>query len=843
MVNQDMEELKRRVKELEQDREQDRERQREIQQLRENQQEIQRQLQEKDEQLRGKDRQLQEQEEQTQENHRQLQEKDEQLRGKDRQLQEQEEQTQENHRQLQEKDRQLQEKEEQTRATTLHEYLGHCHKHLSESIQVQTDKSLTTQGNPSNATDKIRPDFIQPWTDFIETQKAKLEELFNTYKPYAHVKALESAHFTQTLGKRMADRKLASELDLHTAIRQFIEDPLTQIIKHLQTCDEVRDAFNLPEDFGFHNHPNPLSDFGLQTRKQPDAPKPQPSTPPHSTRPHSTSIPPRCQPDQICTYTTADDVTKVAMTAEFKPPHKLTLDHLRQVLDPDGPEIELQGLIDDAMTSPEDKVKTMVTAVLCQAFSYMVLSETQYGYITTAQAFIFLHIKVEESCKRAYFYLAEPRFDVKKHLEEFPEDQFPLHRTALCQLLAFSILALESAQKDRDAWGDKVELGLKIWAPDTEAIYKQLIETPPPRKSHASPYKPRSYKLDLKPLSRRQTRASAANCRLALESGARDGKDPPGDNGPPSRKTPTRPQAAGRGGRKQPASSSTDGRGTSSSGNRKRAFCTQSCLQGLAYGGPLDGDCPNIADHCQEGDEGNGHRLDGETFRTLLSEQMQWNRIEVCSPLGMQGARGALFKMTLPSHGYTVVAKGTISAFVQDLRHEADVYRRLTSIQGVHIPIFLGNIDLQKPFRYDVAVRIVHMMLLAWSGERLSESKAFGSMDKSVCKLDLMRGINAMHAAGISHRDIRTPNLLWNEEMQRVMIIDFDRADIVMGSNRKRKRLGMVVAKGDGDAEDEEEVVDDGIEGDTETRLDRIENARIKLDLALDYTAADGLCV
>ena len=725
---------------------------------------------------------------------------------------------------------------EEIRQTTLYEYLEHCHEHLSKKIRVQTDKSQSTQGNPKNATRKKRPDFIQPWTDFIETQKAKLEELFFRYRPYADVQAFESAHFTRTFGKRMADRMLASEPDLHTAIRDSVEDPLTSIIKHLQTHDEVRDAFQLSENFRFENHLNTLSDYGQQARKQPDAPKPQPSTPPHST-----PIPPRCRPDQICVYSTIDGLRKPVMTAEFKPPHKLTIDYLRQVLDPDGPEMELEGLINDVMTSSEDEVKSMVAAVLCQAFSYMVSSGILYGYIATGQAFIFLHTKVEEKCKRAYFHLAEPGFDVEKQREEFPEAPSYLHRTALCQLLAFSILALESAQEDRDDWRDDVVNGLETWETNTDAMCKQLTETPSPSQSHVSRYKPRPYKLDLDSSFGPQTRASAKACRLALESGARDGKDPPGDNGLPSRKIATRPQAAGRGGRKQPASSSTDGRGTSSSGNRKRAFCTQSCLQGLAYGGPLDGDCPNIADHCQEGNEGNEHRLDGETFRTLLSEQMQWNRIEVCSPLGMQGARDALFKMTLPSHGYTVVAKGTISAFVQDLRHEADVYRRLTSIQGVHIPIFLGNIDLQKPFYYDAAIRIVHMMLLAWSGERLSESKAFEGMDKSVCKLDLMRGINAVHAAGILHRDIRAPNLLWNEKMQRVMIIDFDRADIVLGSGRKRKRLGMVAAKGDGDAE--EEVVDDGIKGDAETRLDRIENARIKLDLASDNTAAYALCV
>jgi hypothetical protein len=48
-----------------------------------------------------------------------------------------------------------------------------------------------------------------------------------------------------------------------------------------------------------------------------------------------------------------------------------------------------------------------------------------------------------------------------------------------------------------------------------------------------------------------------------------------------------------------------------------------------------------------------------------------------CEPLGKQGARGALFKITLASHGYTFVGKGTVEAFVPDLRHEGQVYERL----------------------------------------------------------------------------------------------------------------------------------------------------------------------
>lgn len=61
--------------------------------------------------------------------------------------------------------------DEEIQESTLTEYLSLCHEHLSESISVQTDKSLSTQGDPSNADGKLRPDYLQPWEDFIDTQK------------------------------------------------------------------------------------------------------------------------------------------------------------------------------------------------------------------------------------------------------------------------------------------------------------------------------------------------------------------------------------------------------------------------------------------------------------------------------------------------------------------------------------------------------------------------------------------------------------------------------------------------------------------------------------------------
>ena len=50
---------------------------------------------------------------------------------------------------------------------------------------------------------------------------------------------------------------------------------------------------------------------------------------------------------------------------------------------------------------------------------------------------------------------------------------------------------------------------------------------------------------------------------------------------------------------------------------------------------------------------------------------------------------------------------------------------------------------------------------------------------------------------GVEHRDVRPPNVLWNSEGRKVMLVDFERSEILkqmpilqeMSPNRKRKHL------------------------------------------------------
>ncbi|KAK8038582.1 hypothetical protein PG993_006993 [Apiospora rasikravindrae] len=61
----------------------------------------------------------------------------------------------------------------------------------------------------------------------------------------------------------------------------------------------------------------------------------------------------------------------------------------------------------------------------------------------------------------------------------------------------------------------------------------------------------------------------------------------------------------------------------------------------------------------------------------LLWEQLEQSLDDGIIPLDDGGARSVLFKVTLLAYGYTFVSKGTVQAFVEDLGHEAAVYRRL----------------------------------------------------------------------------------------------------------------------------------------------------------------------
>ncbi|KAK9335722.1 hypothetical protein V1521DRAFT_438946 [Lipomyces starkeyi] len=113
----------------------------------------------------------------------------------------------------------------------------------------------------------------------------------------------------------------------------------------------------------------------------------------------------------------------------------------------------------------------------------------------------------------------------------------------------------------------------------------------------------------------------------------------------------------------------------------------------------------------------------------LIKQQLAKDLDNYCTPLGMWGIRGALFKLTLFSYGYTFVGKGTTDRLWTDVRAEADVYRALQKAQGSAVPVFLGTIDLKMTYFLEGGACIKHMLLMSWGGERaISESSKRGML-------------------------------------------------------------------------------------------------------------------
>ena len=201
--------------------------------------------------------------------------------------------------------------------------------------------------------------------------------------------------------------------------------------------------------------------------------------------------------------------------------------------------------------------------------------------------------------------------------------------------------------------------------------------------------------------------------------------------------------------------------------------------------------CPNAALHPRIGKK---HALNLPKFLNLIQKQLDNDLDHNFKSLGLQGARGALFKITLASHGYVFVGKGTVEAFVPDLLHEGKIYQRpaMAKLQGTAVPVYLGNINLKDRYCLDIRVLILHLLLMSWGGSLADEDETV--KDAPDLPKRIQQTVGEVRRAGVYQMDVRSPNLLWNREAQRVMLIDFERARLIESSPKKEStRVGRVM--------------------------------------------------
>ncbi|EFR04905.1 hypothetical protein MGYG_07907 [Nannizzia gypsea CBS 118893] len=686
----------------------------------------------------------------------------------------------------------LEKAQKQTQPTSLPEFLDACHVHLSVGFSSRVNHKTGTQGLPENASSKLRPNYIREWTTFPQEQLTVWQDLLNV--DFASEPHFTSLHTLKEIGKDMQVRLMGSEMDLCFYERYTVEDRVSLVIRTLHMNSQLRDKFNILGKVIFENHGNTIDSAER-------SPGPSNSTPQQSpvqkrrrqVDEHGDDIPAmptvwstssRPRADQFCVYNAGSEGNIPVFIIEYKAPHKLTLDTIEKGLG----DIDVNEVIcvaeDDSITKI---IRRRVAAVVTQAFSYMIQGELEFGYICTGEAFIFLRVAADDPTT-VYYYLSIPNNDIKDTTGwNIDPGNNKLHLTAVGQVLAFTLRALKSRPHGQ-VWRKNAEAQLKRWEieDDSRLFSPDIPELEKIKGRKLSEYKPthrsRDEYIRLTPVKTRSRKLFSASCRDPEASSGSSDDDNGGGGFPPSSPTAMLPRRSSNVMVVIPQPSSRDPPPPPPTGRKQYTYntgpiapwCTQKCLLGLRNRGPLDPDCPNVASH------GNGHHvIDDRECRELIREQIigkagPWG----CESMHRHGTSAALFWVTTFPYSYTLVAKAVPIEMVNRAIYEERIYKHLSSIQGVNIPVCLGAVDISpSPLWYDGICAVVRLLLLGHAGRVI---KLHAGLDKLKEFLpSVLESLQAIHGHQVLHRDTHINNMFWNAENKRVILIDFERARII----------------------------------------------------------------
>ncbi|KAH7418838.1 hypothetical protein BKA64DRAFT_565249 [Cadophora sp. MPI-SDFR-AT-0126] len=636
-----------------------------------------------------------------------------------------------------------------------------CHG-FSVALEVITDATLTTQGDTTRPSGRLFPQRIVPWDDFPTQQEGVWQKL-STNTDFHSQRVYPSAHQLDYVQKYLDP--ITSELGLRHYARETVENPVRTLIEEIHGNGQLREQLQLRGTMMFESHTN----LGQQSQPSIEEEIEHMSV----TEPNTSQVGGRrakskgkqaekkgkqntegaCRrragaADQFCIYELSDGQRAPVVLIEYKAPHKFPL---AEIIAGFKGEIQpAEEIINKEGDDFEFLSKSLFAAVVTQLFSSMVGKGVQRGYVFTGEAIIFLFIPDDPTTVRCHLSIP--------HLDFQEDDENRFHRTSVAQISAFVLTAL-AAEAPGQSWHD-VAAGLDTWAVEYIDILKKIPETirkAPPQSS----YKPGRWKGFSRSPIRTRSRRLAITCNS------------------PTRTGPNKSNSSGQ----------DEMEPTCTLRVEDRPYCSQKCLLGLAFGSTIDDQCPNLEYH-------QGKHLRLSTFLRLVRIQLAKDRGRDadCKPFYVKGSRGALFKIRLSSHGYTLVAKAMKQADRKHLLQEAKVYGQLRPLQGRCIPVCLGTVDLDLPYYYDYGV-YDSMLFLSWAGRSLYQCLNRENQARILEKATVT--LQAVHALQVLHTDAEPRNMLWDERCERLMLVDFERAEILarvplssITPNRKRNRQG-----------------------------------------------------
>ncbi|KAH6645568.1 hypothetical protein BKA67DRAFT_651321 [Truncatella angustata] len=357
----------------------------------------------------------------------------------------------------------------------------HAHGLVAGQFAVETDKELTSKGPITNPRNKLCPNNLRPWSDFLEQQRTTLGALYGTF-PVSD-RRFESRGFD---GPWPANCQATDILrkDARVFLHNGVEDPVREIFDQSRDVDQVPHEFGIGNGIVFENHPNVISDVAEEVVDR------QASSIPPQT-PDQGKDPGHIRPDQICVYRFDDELSTrrtMLYVSEYKAPaqadrstpaHVVNQKTIPTAADPDG--------------RFQYHAERLTAAAITQTYNYTIEGGLEYGLLTTGETIVFLRVDWREPGTLLY-HLAEPAFEVAA--------QSGQHHacTAVGQYLAFSLLALGRpvnpptvrSQDERQ----RVILELRRWAKDFETTLRSIPRDEryaPSSSSSSSLYAPTTY--------------------------------------------------------------------------------------------------------------------------------------------------------------------------------------------------------------------------------------------------------------------------------------------------------------------------------------------------------------
>ncbi|GKZ38194.1 hypothetical protein AbraIFM66950_010191 [Aspergillus brasiliensis] len=568
------------------------------------------------------------------------------------------------------------------------------------------------------------------------------------------------------------DSPISSERDVEAHERFTVENQVHKIIAELCKIPAAKKEFRLGTGVRFDSHANCLED--VEVDEEQDSAE-------ESDEESSSCQRPR--PDQYCIHQVDGNDSTLILTVQYKSPHMFPVKDIQSGL----LSMEFWSWIVNSTEIPtgrQDKLEydaaIRKSSAVVQVYHAMIMNGLEYSYVSTGLALILLRVPYDEP-GTLYYQICVPNNEITS--QDDRNSAGPL--TLVARVLCLCLMSCRSRIRDKN-WRDAARKYLPIWttsSDNTPAKIPQFeLNTSPATSQDPCTTTIQDTSTDTcteAQLSHPSAMSPTEDDRMPTRSHLRRNR-PPGadvDAGSSRRKRRISEAAAKRLERQEDTQSEDE------SHKDTAQFCTQHCLLSLQREESLDEQCPNVALH-RQGADSDTHPITAMTLVQQISQQLEEDVDHGCAPMGCCGPIGGLFKITSSAYGYTVVGKGASSSLRREkITHEADAYRILHHAQGSAVPVFLGTIDLKTAYFLHGVVEINHMLLMAWGGERIK-----GCEDKSV-RREVRRSEKEVRSLGVIFHDLRPENTLWNSELERALIVDFDHSQLDPLPVKKRRIL------------------------------------------------------